>query len=124
MARSTTTEAFRSGSSRNSFRLPGPRHLVVVHGETVVEAEQFFQHGGADERGGVPSLLLENARQRMRGGLQDEAAGVSHFVNVRILPGEDTGVGRRRQRRLRDRVLETGRRVARCASSAGVSMFG
>ena len=32
--------------------------------------------------------------------------GVSHFVNIRVLPGEDAGVRRRRQRRLRDRVLK------------------
>ena len=82
MARSTTTEAFRSGSSRNSLLVAGPRHLVVVDGEAIVEAEQLLQHGGADERGRVPALLLENARQRVRGGLQDEAAGVAHFVNV------------------------------------------
>ena len=55
---------------------------------------------------GVPSLLLENARQRVRGRLQDEAAGVPHIVNGGILSGEDTRVRRRRQRRLRYRVLE------------------
>src|SRR5690349_18220775 len=67
----------------------GPRHLVVIDDEAVVEPEDFLQHSGTDERRCVPSLLLQNPREGMRRGLQDEAAGISHLVNVRVLAGEN-----------------------------------
>ena len=41
-------------------------HLVVVHGETVVESEHLLQNCGAYKRRGVPTLLLENPRERVR----------------------------------------------------------
>ena len=101
-----STDAFRSGSSRNSFRLPGRGISSSYTPKPLLNPNSFFSTAEPMNARRVPSLLLENARQRMRGGLQNEAAGISHVVNVRVLPGEDAGVGRRRQRRLRHRVLE------------------
>ena len=39
------------------------RHLVVIDGESLIEAKALLQHGRADERRRVPSLILQDLRQ-------------------------------------------------------------
>src|ERR1022692_4231922 len=75
--------------------LAGPRHLIVVNRETMIESKALFQHRRADEGGGVPTLLLEKAGQGRRGWRKDEPSGIAHLVAGWIQPGEDAGMRRR-----------------------------
>src|ERR1035441_2656900 len=82
------------------------RHLVVVNPETMIESKALFQYRGADEGGGVPTLLLEKAGQGRGGRRQNEASGVAYLVGGRIEPGEDAGMRRGSQRGLGHTVGE------------------
>ena len=41
-------------------------HLIVVNRKAPVEAEELFQHGRANERRCIPTLLFEDGGQRRR----------------------------------------------------------
>ena len=78
----------------------------MIRVESLVQAPLGIQDERADEGAGLPSRLLQDARERDVLRIEHVSAIVPDPVTRRQQPGKDRGVRRQRQRRDRKRLLE------------------